>query len=555
MASLQNDESCHVTFSACRIKKKNQNLLMMKYLLIVILSILFISNAFCQSKPIEVQSTLKTVTVYPSQARLEYEGSLSLPAGESIIVLSNLSPSLMDGSVQLSLSEASVSIEDISSSRNYIKSPTTDQEVATLAQLRDSLQTVKDWCSKQRQILDAEEELLRSNKQVYSEQAGVTTTDLQALLTFQRKEYTRIYQERIENEAVNKKAEALTNSIANQINKLSNGSQKSISEVKVTLRAQRAIRLNYSLSVMVSDAFWSPVYDIRATSPEAPLQVSFRAGIRQSTGEKWDDVKLLLSTAQPALTNEQPTLEPRYAYIKNLEPVQTFDPVTYLETIQVVRNELDVSEEVWSDKKYNLTGSVFTLANKQSISSDDASHYVTVRDLSIPAKIQHYAVPRASPHVYLVADIINNSDYDLQSGEVRIFNNNTYVGTSQINIASTSDTLQISLGIDQGVYVKRERRDFGANQWLGAYRQETFDFSISIRNNKPVPIEVKLLDQIPISTEKQIEISLLKKDNAAYNAEKGELAWQVRCAPGKTETRDFSYRIRYPKDEVVGGKW
>ena len=236
-----------------------------------------------------------------------------------------------------------------------------------------------------------------------------------------------------------------------------------------------------------------------------------------------------------------------------MDTVITFDPVTYNEPIQIVKNEPE--EEVWSDKFYNLTSSTFTLTNNQTIPSDGSPHYVTVRNLTIPAKMQHYAVPRSSPYVYLLAEIINNSEYDLQSGTARIFNESTFVGETGITIETLSDTLQISLGIDQGVYVKRERRDFGASQWLGAYRQETFDFSIGIRNNKTVPIEVKLLDQIPISTDKQIEISLLKKDNAAYNEAKGELEWKVRCPPGNTETRSFSYRVKFPKDEILKGKW
>lgn len=140
-------------------------------------------------------------------------------------------------------------------------------------------------------------------------------------------------------------------------------------------------------------------------------------------------------------------------------------------------------------------------------------------------------------------------------GTAKVYNENALVGWVPLNVESTADTLQISLGIDQDVFLKRERRDFGASQWLGAYRQETFDFAISLRNNKTTPIEVKLLDQIPISTDKQIEISLLKKDNAVYNEARGELEWKVRCQPGSTETRSFSYRIKYPKDEIVDGKW
>ncbi len=527
----------------------------MKYLLITFAFILFISNAYAQIDPISMEGKLKTVTVYPEQARLEYQGTLSLPVGESKVVFTNLPPKIDKESIQLELSEASASIENIVAAKNYLKSKTEEAELKRLKQQQDSLQKVLTWANQQKEILEGAEALLKANQQVYSQQAGVTVAALKDLLTFYREETTRIRRERIANDALLKTTQEGLAAIQRQIVNMQAAEHASVTEVTVDFRSQKAVRLNYTLSMLAPDAYWSAVYDIHANAPDAPLQVRFRAVVRQTTGENWKDVVLHLSTAQPGLDNRRPYLEPRYARIMHaqLDTVITFDPVTYNEPLQVVKTE--PTEELWSDRTYNLTSSTFTLSGTQTIPSDGAEHYATVRDLSIPAKMQHYAIPRASPHVYLLAEILNNSDYDLQSGSARIFNGSTYIGETWLDIESLTDTLQISLGIDQGIYMKRERRDFGASQWLGSYRQETFDFAISLRNNKPVPVDIKLLDQIPISTDKQIEISLLKKDNAQYNEADGMLTWQVRCAPASTETRAFSYRVKYPKDAVVEGKW
>lgn len=526
----------------------------MKHLLIVVLPFFFIFKIYGQAV-IEAESRLAAVTVYPEQAQLEYTGTLSLPAGESKVVLTGLSPDLVSGSIQLKLSEAGVSIEEISSSKNYLKRKEFDQEVARLTLAQDSLQKIATWCNQKREILNEEEKVLQTNRQVYSQKSGVTASALKELMNVYGEELTRIRKARLENNNLHKKIENEINALKNQINKLYNGSWKSVSEVRIALSSKAALKLNYSLFTMVSNASWKPVYDIRATSVDAPLLVSFRAIVRQSTGENWKDVKLLISTAQPALDNRQPVLAPSFARIlpPTTDTVIANEAVTYAERMEIVQNK--AREEVWSDKEYNLTSSTFALTSNQSVPSDGGDHYFAIRDITIPARIQHYAAPRASPHVYLLAEIVNNSDYDLRSGIARIYNGSTFVGETKINIETLQDTLQLSLGIDQGVYVKRERRDFGANQWLGTYRQETFDFSIGIRNNKKVPIEVKLLDQIPISTDKRIEINLLEKDNAHYNEGQGELTWQVRCPPGNTETRSFSYRVKYPKDEIVRGKW
>lgn len=527
----------------------------MKPLLIVLATALFFSGLNGQSNAFEITRQLKTVTVYPGMARLEYTGTLSLSVGSNAVALTNLPSELQFGTVQFKLLDAGVSIDEISLRTNRLKSKTVSQEIVRLKQQRDSLQKVLNWAIQQKEILESGEKLLNANQQISTQQVGVTPGILQQFLTYYREELTRIRRERTDNsEILNKTQETLT-AVQDQIAELSGNDSDWGVELRTLLRTQKATRVEYTLSLMTSSANWIPVYFIHATTLDAPLKVTFRAKITQNTGEDWSNVKLVLSTAQPALDNTQPTLEPRYVYIQRamIDTVMTFDPVAYSDAVQIVRTE--VEEEVWSESAFNLTSSTYTLSANQTILSDAQEHYVTIRELSIPAKMVHYAVPRSSPYVYLLAEIINSSEYDLLSGVARIFNENTYVGGVDINVKSVSDTIQISLGIDQGVVMKRERRDFGASQWLGAYRQETYDFAISLRNNKTVPIEVKLLDQIPLSTDKQIEISLLKKDNAAYNEAKGELEWKVRCPPGNTETRSFSYRVKFPKDEILKGKW
>lgn len=526
----------------------------MKPLMLIFLAFSFLLKLHGQTV-IEAESRLTAVTVYPEQAQLEYTGVLTLPAGESRVVFTKLSPGVLNKSIQLNLSEPGIRIESVSAKANFLTEKKATQQLRVFQQRQDSLQKIVNWAKHQKEVLEGQEAVLNANRQLTNRQEG----DIQQWLTYYGNELTRIRRALMENEAATSLNKTALTAILNQINEYyrSRGS-KADKEISMVLRTSKAIRVNFNLFVVVVDAFWDPAYDLMTEGQDAPLQVKFKAKVQQNTGENWENVKLSISTAQPASDNRQPIPQPTYARIREFNPIDTvvtFDPVSYQESVQVVRNDLNFSEEEWSDKTYGFTSSTYTLTGSRSIPSDGDSHDFTVREFAIPAKILHYAAPRISPHVYLVAEIINNSEYDLRSGIAEIYHENTFVGSVDLEVESTSDTLQISLGIDQDVYLKRERRDFGASQWLGAYRQETFDFAISLRNNKTVPIEVKLLDQIPVSTDKQIEISLLKKDNAAYNEAKGELEWKVRCQPGNTETRGFSYRMKYPKDEIVDGKW
>lgn len=526
----------------------------MKPLIMIVLAFSFLIKLHGQAA-INAESRLTAVTVYPEQAQLEYTGVLTLPVGESRVVFTKLSPALLSQSIQLKFAESGIRIDEVSIAANFLSQKKADQRIEALHQQKDSLQEVLDWATHQKEVLKGQESVLNANQQVTSRQVG----DVQQWLDYYGKELTRIRRALLENEKASQLNKKALDAILKQINQYYGSYyNKANQEITAVLRTTKAVRVTYRLFAVVAEASWTADYDVHLVALDAPLHVRFKANIQQSTGENWDNVKLLISTAQPASDNRHPVPEPEYARIRNLsgiDTVVTFDPETYQESVQVVRNDLNLSEEEWSDKTFAFTSSTYTLTESRSVPSDGDDHAFTVREFPIPAKIIHYAAPRISPHVYLIAEIINNSEYDLRMGTAKVYNENALVGWVPLNVESTADTLQISLGIDQDVFLKRERRDFGASQWLGAYRQETFDFAISLRNNKTTPIEVKLLDQIPISTDKQIEISLLKKDNAVYNEARGELEWKVRCAPGNTETRSFSYRIKYPKDEIVDGKW
>ena len=65
------------------------------------------------------------------------------------------------------------------------------------------------------------------------------------------------------------------------------------------------IRLNY----LVSQASWRPQYKLRAgTKEKNPVTIEYLASVTQQTGEDWNGVNLVLSTAQPLLNAAPPDL-------------------------------------------------------------------------------------------------------------------------------------------------------------------------------------------------------------------------------------------------------
>ncbi|HEV2355991.1 MAG TPA: DUF4139 domain-containing protein, partial [Puia sp.] len=123
---------------------------------------------------------------------------------------------------------------------------------------------------------------------------------------------------------------------------------------------------------------------------------------------------------------------------------------------------------------------------------------------------------------------------------------------SFIDPGSTQDTLNLTLGRDKRIVVKREKIvDYSSVKFLGSNKKETFTYEITVRNNKKEKVRMLLKDQYPISTDKEIESELLEGGGATVNKDNGVLTWTLELAPGETRQIRISYSIRYPKDKVL----
>ena len=59
-------------------------------------------------------------------------------------------------------------------------------------------------------------------------------------------------------------------------------------------------------------------------------------------------------------------------------------------------------------------------------------------------------------------------------------------------------------------------------------------------------------DQLPLSTKKEVEVSVDETGGAEYNAKTGELKWRMTLAPAETKKVTFRFQVKYPKDYNSG---
>ena len=180
-------------------------------------------------------------------------------------------------------------------------------------------------------------------------------------------------------------------------------------------------------------------------------------------------------------------------------------------------------------------------------------HSVALKEIKLPATYKYYAAPRIEKEAFLLAEINDYSKFNLLQGEANIIFEGMYVGKSFINPNQTADTLSLSMGRDKKISIKRDKVvDKSGTKFLSSKKEQTFTFDITVRNNKKEAAELLLKDQYPISSDKEIEIELLQSDNANTNAETGILTWEFNLKPNETKKVRISYKVRFPKDKIIG---
>ncbi len=186
------------------------------------------------------------------------------------------------------------------------------------------------------------------------------------------------------------------------------------------------------------------------------------------------------------------------------------------------------------------------------ILSNGKPHSVALKEIKLPATYKYYAVPKLEKDAFLLAEINDYSKYNLLPGEANIIFEGLYVGKTVINPMQTTDTLNLSMGRDKKISIKREKVvDKSGTRFLSSKKEQTFTFDITVRNNKKEAVNMLLKDQYPLSTDKDIEVELLQSDGAKENKEKGILTWMLKLNPNETKKVRISYKVRYPKDKSI----
>ena len=215
----------------------------------------------------------------------------------------------------------------------------------------------------------------------------------------------------------------------------------------------------------------------------------------------------------------------------------------------VLRDQVDEKVNVPTEEIHNATTFSYEVDLPYTIPNDGKTYTVDIKEQPVTADYIYKCVPKLDKQAFLTARLTGWEDYNLLDGQANIYFEGTYMGQTLLNPSAAEDTLQISLGRDKAVTINRTKlKDFSKRSFFGDRKTATRAFEISVRNNKNRPIHILIEDQVPVSTQKEIEVDKLENKEATVDDITGKLTWNLQIPSATEKKLGFKYAVKYPKD-------
>lgn len=201
-----------------------------------------------------------------------------------------------------------------------------------------------------------------------------------------------------------------------------------------------------------------------------------------------------------------------------------------------------------SDVQDAVTNIKFVINKPYSIVSDGDITSIEINTFKLDAQYEYFAAPIVNENVFLTTTFKDWEQYNLLPGEASIYFKGAYAGKTAIDPYTTKEEMILSLGIDPNITVTRKQiKDFKSKTFIGINRVVDRTYDLEVKNNKAIAIDLKLMDRIPISQNKEIKVDDVETNSADYTAKNGLLSWKLNLKPGQSKKETFSFQLRYPK--------
>ncbi|HTN18298.1 MAG TPA: DUF4139 domain-containing protein [Chitinophagaceae bacterium] len=524
------------------------------------------AHAFAQTKQ---KASIEHITVFLSGAEIESKARVTLPKGESEVLFTNIAGNIVQQSISVGVGNGVV-VQSATAQNDYLVSSNLSPKAQEIKDSIDILKQQNETLADKKSVLDEQLAVIRENRKVTGANTGLSVAELQKFLDLINAKMNGLLAEgHTLSRQMNKTNERLV-LLNKQLEEERKKDFQPGGQLLVKFYAAAATTAEVNISYVTPNAGWTPSYDLRVDKINSPVKLVYKANIVQNSGVKWDNVKLSLSTGNPNEGVEAPVMSPWYlsfyqpvayggaGYMNRAAPVMSAMKRAKSETYEAEALQ-DVSaaapSTVGNYVQVDNSGinTTFDIDLNYTVPSDGLEHLVAVKDYELPATYRYYVAPKLDRDAFLQARITNWEDLNLMPAATNIFYEGAYVGQGYIDMRNVKDTLNLSLGRDKKIIVRRENdKNYRSVKTLGSNIRRSYGYTIEVRNTKKENIDLVVSEQFPVSNDKDISVEDKEAAGASVNSETGAVQWDLSLKPNEVKTLKLNYSVKYPKDKNIG---
>lgn len=530
---------------------------------------------------IGAQSHIASVTVFPTGAEVIRLAKVKVPAGEHTVIIDHLPPTAVAGSVRVEgRASGRLDIGSVDTRRILVPHADPVSQASERRRLEGDIEKLRD----ERARIDAEVKATDAQKaliQKLTELPGVSPLPSQgaAQPVDWAQIFTLVGTKLAEAEKAQLDARVKLRDVDRRISDLEKQlaalapSQLQRTEVKVFVSAAGDLEADLTVRYQVGNANWQPFYDARlatgSKSEKPKLALIRRASIQQRSGEDWKDVAIELSTTRPGTGTAAPELYPMTVdFVPDAPPapppaptplaaapasrsLRAGGPAYDAVSAEAARLNKMTAQEIGASVEAAAFQAIFKVPGKLTVPGNGEQKRVQLDAAEIDPTLVVRTAPRLDAKAYLYAKLTMPRTTPYLPGQVSLFRDGTFVGNGQLPQLTPGEEHELGFGADDSVRVRHavidDKRAEGGI--ITSQKSDLRNFRVTIKNAHSQPIQLTVLDQIPVSQHNDIKVDLVTRQQPSrrdISDKRGTLAWDQTLNADAETTLDFGYKVTWP---------
>ncbi|MEP5759828.1 MAG: DUF4139 domain-containing protein [Litoreibacter sp.] len=338
-----------------------------------------------------------------------------------------------------------------------------------------------------------------------------------------------------------------------------------VTMMAISIDVDTAQNIEFTLDYLTRGASWTIDYDLFLTRGDDPtLDVSRKILIKQSTYEVWDDIALVLSTADPSAQIDPREVYPSQASIFERQVVNgdfrtdvdvaADRNLKFAETIEerVIIEETSTFAPVAVD---GLSIS-YPYPERVTVMPDEGYLILALGTFELAAETSNRAAPRLDDTAFLMAEFTNTTSEPMLPGTTSLYRDGAFVGRGRIEMipAGAEETLAFGPLENLRLDFKLLANDTGDVGIISRsdQRQQSMEFSVE---NLTDDIQlVETLFALPFSEQEDLDISVRARpqpESDDFEKRRNVKRWELELEPGQKQIVQLDVTLDWPQGKQL----